>query len=503
MGTRRVQGLGGWAVSAALVAGLLLRLWGLGHLPGVNGDEAWYAVGVRGWLAGASLERTPTGNLASPVHVALTLPVVALLPPSLVALRLPSLLTSLLALAALWALLRRAAGPLAAGAGVSLAALLPALLAYARFSWEPSHVPAVVALAGALAVRGWAVRSALAFLLAVLTHPTAVFAAPFLALAHLGAVWAPEARGRALARGALQGALMALALVLLRFTASAERTRVDGAAVLARLTDAGAWAEAGGLLVRLLTGDTTLRYVVGTSLPDGVQVAAAVALGLLLLLGGGSLVRRPDAPAAGLVAGALATLLAFEALAGAPALQPHYERYALVLLVPVLAAIAVLLREVAGRGDAPARAAVPVALACALGGAAFVALYLRPLAAHGGASQDTFWTGASQEPKAAAVAHVLREAGGAPARLVAESFWVYWPAAYFAGAAALQVEPFWHAPPPADPAFPGGTWWLGFVGGPLEAALGRAGYAPRWEARAGNGRVLLRLWRTDGPRVTH
>lgn len=490
------------AVALAVGVGVLLRTYGLGRLPGVNGDEAWFAIQVQHLLERAPVEwRTPTDNLLSLVHVALTALFVAVAPPSFGWLRAAPVLSSLVQLALVFLTLRRYFGRFTAGLGLALAALLPVSVAYARFSWEPSHVGMAVALAAYCALSGWAVRSALGFLVLLLAHPTGVFAAPFLVLAHLGAVWREGSRKRALGLSALHVGLLLAALRVLRYTASSERTSVRLPDVLARLTSGSEWVRFGRLYAGLLTGDTTFRYIPGTSLPEWVQGALLLALGALLAVGAVGLVRRPGPRAAGVVLGWLATLLAFAALAGTGAMTPNVERYALVLVVPSLLAVAVLLRELTRRGERPWRAALPVAVVCVAMAGAFVTQYLRFLETTGGASEQTFWTGPDAEPKAQALRIIEMQSAGLRARVVVESWWVHHPMQYLAHGEPMEFVPLGRPVPAADSAFPGGTWWVGFPGGPVEQMLSRAGRGtPLWEAKAGNGRPILRLWRTDAPR---
>ena len=51
-------------VAALLVVAVAFRLWRLGSLPGVNGDEAWFGVQAVDLISGRSVDwRTPSGNI--------------------------------------------------------------------------------------------------------------------------------------------------------------------------------------------------------------------------------------------------------------------------------------------------------------------------------------------------------------------------------------------------------------------------------------------------------
>lgn len=60
-GTRGLDAALLWALAAVGVGALGLRAWGLGHLPGINGDEAWFGVQMQELRAGLPAWRTPTG----------------------------------------------------------------------------------------------------------------------------------------------------------------------------------------------------------------------------------------------------------------------------------------------------------------------------------------------------------------------------------------------------------------------------------------------------------
>ena len=45
------------------------RVWNLDHVPGINGDEAWYGVQAMSWLRGEAVSwTTPTGNPLNPLY---------------------------------------------------------------------------------------------------------------------------------------------------------------------------------------------------------------------------------------------------------------------------------------------------------------------------------------------------------------------------------------------------------------------------------------------------
>src|SRR5262245_46303352 len=71
------------ALAGVVVTALLLRIIGLGHIPGINGDEAWYGVKAQQMAAGQPvLWRTPSGNLLNPFDTGFLYWLQKLFPPS-------------------------------------------------------------------------------------------------------------------------------------------------------------------------------------------------------------------------------------------------------------------------------------------------------------------------------------------------------------------------------------------------------------------------------------
>ena len=120
------------------------------------------------------------------------LPLVALhtvLPPSFALLRCVSLVSGLLALAVNWGLCRRTFGARTAMISTLLLAVLPIDIAYSRFAWDASQSLLATVLVMYLPLvwfhkqrgpRSLPLAAIVAFVAAVLVHPTNVFAAPLL-----------------------------------------------------------------------------------------------------------------------------------------------------------------------------------------------------------------------------------------------------------------------------------------------------------------------------------
>lgn len=487
------------AGAAVLVAvSVAFRCYALGRIPGVNGDEAWYGVQVLRLLAGEQVDwRTPSGNLLGPIHSGLLLLLQPFAPRSLAALRLPALISSLAQLVLTWLVVRRHFGRSAALVALVLTAVLPIDLAYARFGWDASHsgLVAIAALHFALSGVAWASAGLLALALAV--QPTNVFLGPFLFSTFLFAEVARRGWRGAAPRTGLHGLLLVAALALIPVVTSGGTGQAYVGGALDRATEPSEPGNFALLFVRFLSGDTVYQYVVGEGF-GGLRRAVDFGVGLLLIsllaVGAVRLAKRPAGPEAGIVLGWLATLASFFLLAGSNALRPHVERYGMVLVVPTIVAVTILLGELAA---STGRRWVPDALVGGIAALALVGFGTRYLAAideRGSTSHPTFFTG-PVEPKAEAFRLVSSEAAAkGRARVIAEDWWTYWPIAWLGHGTPIEVVP---AEEGDRPPLPGGTYWVGFAGGPLERwASGNPALLPRWEVAGAGGHTVLRVWWT-------
>jgi hypothetical protein len=488
-----------WApIGLILVTALLFHLIAIDHLPGINGDEAWYGVLAQNIATGGHPAwRTPTGNLPGPFQLGMLLIFEPLFKPEFALLRVPSLLSSIAAAALGFWVIRHFFGLAAGLVALLLFASLPIHIAYARFGWDPSHVPLIGIAAVGCALANRPVLCAAAFAIALTAHPTSIFIAPFLVLTLVGAA---RAEGRGWRDASLRGGLLVLLLTaslgVLMLTVSGGNASIKTHAVIDRLIDPRQWAIFLLLYGRLLSGETVYQFIAGSgfgAIRPIVDIASAVIVAGLTLAGLRALRRQPFGREAGVVLGWLATLFGFFLIAGNDAMMPHFERYAVCLTAPSIVAFAVLAREVGG-GDRPSR--WPLAATCLIASlllAGFAQNYLRALAATGGLSHRAFHTGAT-EPKRAAFDAVLAEARGRPVRLMAEDWWIAWPLTYLAAGRAIEVvDVSAHRSPPVEP----GTLWLTFGGSDLDRRLKAL---PGMELRRtvpGSGRPeLLHLWRT-------
>jgi Dolichyl-phosphate-mannose-protein mannosyltransferase len=223
-------------------------------------------------------------------------------------------------------------------------------------------------------------------------------------------------------------------------------------------------------LVQLFSGSTIFEFIPGPARTSSglnaadvalVSLAGAAALGLVQRL------RQADSGRERCLAWAVALMAgSFYLVAGPEALAPHFERYGMCLVAPGAVLLALgwsqwlgkrWIRTVESRGrkrvtwmpaaegprqSAQARVAAVVLAALAwLWLAVFYCDYFLVFRTHGGDSHVAFRT-AAIEPKLAALETILRaeasvgqselDGAGKQIWIVADSWWSYWPLAYFA-----------------------------------------------------------------------
>lgn len=495
--------IGGWiSISAIIVFALAFRLIALGNLPGINGDEAWYGVLAQKIAAGEDLTwRTPSGNLPGPFQLGMLLILQALFEPSFTLLRVPSLLSSIAAAGLSGWVVQRHFGRRAGLIAVLLMAILPINIAYARFGWDPSHVPLIGLAAAALALANRPLACVIVFAVAMTVHPTSIFIAPFLVLTVLGATKQRSPLRKALIGARFAATLLLAALAVLGVTTSGDNVSVHPAEMLARLVNPRQWVTFVVLYGRLLSGDTVYQYIAGAGFGPWRRIIDPLTIFLLLgLVGSGlwALRRRAFGLEAGVVTGWLACLLGFFIVAGNGAIMPDFERYAMCLIAPSVIALSVLAREAGHRRERLTKPLLVAILIAFLLLAGFGQYYLRALQTTGSLSHRAFRTGPA-EPKQAAFEAVVAEAEGRPVQLMAEDWWLAWPIAYLAAGKSITVTDVSALPPGPIPS---GRLWLTFAGSDVDRRLKASPGATLQRTIGGTNRpTLLHLWRT-GARAT-
>jgi 4-amino-4-deoxy-L-arabinose transferase-like glycosyltransferase len=472
------------------------RCWDLGHVPGVNGDEAWYGVQAELVLQGQPIDwRTPTGNLLNPLFFGPQLLLHAIFQPSFALLRATAVISGILALVVNYWFCRRLFGRRAAVISTIILAVLPINIVYSRLAWDASQSLFVALLTSYFAMHAivnrpwrtwWSAAALVTQAVAIVVHPTNVFIAPIVGSCLLTAwsdelgtaVHAMRALVARMTRGAPRHAQRALLLgaigIVSVLTAVGTANWPRGQQAFARLIHPADYLSFGVNLLRLFSGATVFEYVSGSVPPhsNGAVrwdvVAFDVAAGLTCVVAGIGVVprfvarRRPmeashdaldDQPdrqyprlhlaIRALVAGWGLSLAAFFLLAGPAAIAPHFERYGISLVGPgaILAALG-LEGWIAQIGLGASRRRRIAATAAIAGAGLLLTTFQVEFFAFfrqtGGLSHPTFRTGAV-EPKQAALDYIFSHSHGR-IRIAASEWWNYWPLRYLAGAQSPRSD---------------------------------------------------------------
>ncbi|HEX4567075.1 MAG TPA: hypothetical protein VH138_10625 [Vicinamibacterales bacterium] len=485
----------GALIAAALIAlAVWLRLWHLGWMPGIDGDEGWWGVQALRWLHGQPYEaRTTNGN---PIDVFLLVPLGlahAVWAPSFTLLRAVPAVLNLIALPIGFLLVRWLYGSTTAWIQTVATAVLPTAIAHSRLCQDPSQsIPWTVIVVGLslLSVRersrAWlyGIAACVTFVVAVRTHPTNVFVAPFVALSVMTALEAglpATRRGRAVAIVIL---LVAVA-VPLRFVLPQVQSFVRSNELLNKpwlsiaaghLAHPSSWFEFLVNYGRLFDGVVVYHYlsdphVVSVASDLGFAIAApAIVCGFGLALRGARTSPRSRVDGA-LAIGWLSSAFLFFAFAGPEALRPNFERWGLCLIAPGTFVIA---RGISGWIDAAPRWRVwTIGVSCALAFGllgAFSLNFVRVFETSGGRAHVTFVT-ASPEPKQQAFDAILsRRSHDEPVLIVGQLWWQFYPIDYLAQAhpgimVVMKVPPD-DAPELRDARARGRVFFVEFAGTP-------------------------------------
>lgn len=269
------------AIFALLGLAIFFRLWKLGTIPGVNGDEAWLGWKAFEFARSGKLDwATNSGNLTSPFYI---LPLAALhkiFSPSVELLRAVSVMSGLLVLPVNFLLCRKVYDPRTAWASTLLLALLPMNVVYSRFGWEPSQI--VLFALPVVYVSLWFCGSSRLFprglvlvgvslFLAFLVHPTTFFLSGLVGGAVLARFMHPEKSPKAFWAYccALLLGFLCLGLAAIFFAPSTVRVEmIERLGSLAWLADSGRSLLSA---LRVFNGISALSYLPG-SWPEAREI---------------------------------------------------------------------------------------------------------------------------------------------------------------------------------------------------------------------------------------
>jgi hypothetical protein len=438
-------------ILALLGVAFWFRLMRLSSVPGISGDEAWWGIQALAWSAGKPYEtHTTSGN---PIDMFFLVPVAfvhLIAPPSFLLLRVVPTVVNLLALPVGFWFVRRLYGCETAWIYTVTLALLPTAVAHSRICQDPSQsifwtgIFIFICLLGLKdRRRAWRYLAAGAaiFPIVLWTHPTNVFAAPFLLLPAVAAIEplmpASPTRRAGLVLAAVGIAALAMVVVapVLRHLPLSNQYLDQPwlSTALARAIDARQWLEFGVNNARLFNGVTIYHYFSGAT-PSTLLHDAGFVLAMMLTAGGVAMMpaARRSPLDYGLIAACAMMWIGFYLFAGPAALRPHFERWGLCLIVPGLLVVA---RGIAAWRWIPrlrwvADGAAP-ALLLALT-VSFYVNYFDTFDKTGGRSHLTYVT-ASVEPKQQAFDRILaRSPGPGSVAVGSTQWWLYRPLAYLA-----------------------------------------------------------------------
>lgn len=474
---------------------LIARFAQLDNIPGLNGDEAWYGLWAERLLAGTVSDwHTPTGNLINPFLLLPLCALQAVTAPAPWVLRFGAAISGVAFVAVGFLCLRCTCERRSAAIFAVLAASLPTAIVYSRFGWDASQTPLAAIIFIYCCLTGRLALALLAWVAALIVHPTNVFLFPIFAAFLAEELKQPVAKiaGDAVARRLVPIVLIGGALTAILVSII---VRPDGAM---RLLSAHYWLWIFVLLSDLFSGVTVDRFIaggVGWPFIHRAVVTAILAGTLLFWLCRGRDAQRD--PVRTLSAGLAVSIFAFAAIVGPAGLAPNWERYALFLVAPVLAVASVALsRSWRAEGDG----AVWSALLCSgLALASVWTNYFEPLRGNGGAqsvasrSYYAFHT-ATVEPKVQA-ADWLSRPGARRSTVFAADWWLSMPLQYLLYYdPRLTVRPLGNSLPQATAD---GTVAVVFAGSELADRLSATGARDEASIADGGGAPFLKIYRIE------
>jgi len=427
-------------VALVIVTGVAYRIIALGRVPGMNGDETYYAVAAMNVRDGRPQPLvTGSGLPVNPLYVGpMYLLHLSHPTPSFTLVRLPALASGLLALALMYPLTVRVVDRHAALYATLLLASLPTAIAYSRFGWDQSQAPLIALLCIYCALRNWPMRLALSYALALWIHPANGFLAPIVLgpiAARDVAMWQRRRSNAAIMRNlAAIGALAVAVAGLLVWLSPA--VRYATAPALARTFDMSGWSRYVVAVGDLLSGLTIYRFIAGDPPNAWIIVERSVFWALTIYLTVRVLptwLRSREGMKLGLFGGGLVALLAFYILVGDAALSPGWERYGVWIISPACVIFGLLISSLGTSAASRSAQTMGVIAACLFMLAGFCRNYFAVLETSGGAAHLAFRTG-PVEPKQAAFDTILTMTSGepGPVTVLAEDWWTYYPLRYLA-----------------------------------------------------------------------
>lgn len=431
------------AALTILGTSVFFRVWHLGNIPGLNGDEADYGVNCIALLHGESIRwHTVNGNLLNPLYYIPCILLHAIFPRSIVLLRSLAVVFGLLALVVNYGLGARVFGRRTAVVSTLILAVLPVNIAQGRFGWDPAEILLadvfVVYLSLLIVVdtsrsKKWLVWSTLAASASLFVHPTNIFLTPFL-IAAVAQRWPDHVRRwYTLDRVSTRTFLFYSSLFVIL---------IGCLTVSHRLWKKLWYPELPLTYSGLFSGVTTYQDIAGSLLPHNTPesvlvlwsaipslILAATALYGISVIRAGKLGEEGDRL---LYIVWLISSVLFVFVSSPRALDPGYERYAFCLILPgSLAVTRAAVRISDGNTALGIGLAWGGAVICYFLLGSFYVDYFRYIETTGGTSVMPYRT-AQIDPKLAAWNLIrTQEQPGAAVTVVTSEYWNFMPLWYF------------------------------------------------------------------------
>jgi 4-amino-4-deoxy-L-arabinose transferase-like glycosyltransferase len=437
----------GTQVTLLIALAVWFRVSSLGAFPEHNADESYYGVQVAHLIQGEAIAtRTMNHNLLNPFLVALQIPFYMLAGPSLWVLRMPAVVSGIVAVVLTYVIGSRIFDRTTALSAAIILATLPCAIYYSRLGLEVSQLPVFGLVLIALAIRGHGLGLLLAFLASMVVHPSAIFLMPIVLPLFLVRLFAADPCAAGIDRARRRRRIVVGISVALVVVAGASLA-------IFRHPVAQAYMSRRGVLdwFHFLDGYERLLFYLYNESP-----ISKVALGLhrwvfrgvlliLLVFGVPQLVRRRQWERLALIVGLAASLAVFHIVAGPDLLRVALtHRYGVVFLLPTSLAIACLLsgmvpdraRPGASR---PARHRLPLAIALTLGCGLLLSTKLFLFDPRLAKIGESIWTVQADAPDQYEQALSLiredreqRQRSAGPISIVAHDYWTRLPVGYLA-----------------------------------------------------------------------
>lgn len=412
---------------AIAIAAIALRMAFLDTLPGVSADEAWYGVWVLRCLdEGVCALHTPGGSLINPFHVVLVAifqTVIGI--PSVLALRLPVLVCGLGFVAAAYGLLRAIIGRNAALIYALLVATLPIDIAYSRLGSDAAEMGLAATLVLATALHSRWRLSVVAFAASLLVHPTGVFLLPILLMLRLRET--AEER-RLPTRNLLLTSIFFLCAAAGTAVAIGLHANLSLGLPNPPFGFGYALAVMAGI-VRFFSGATIAAYLSGGDPGWGADAVTGAVQVLAVVILAHRIPADAQSKETATLFGVLLSLLAFGLVGGPLALAPGSERYAMVLVAPVLLVVALAMNRAAE--TRPKAAVTAAALLGTIWVATFFIADMLVMLQSGGREADATTAGYT-DPKQQAAVLLAVEFAGRRSLVAGENWSITEPLLYFA-----------------------------------------------------------------------